>query len=205
MLRYSLASALKTMFPFFRMQLNTMWRASGNSLLCGHVRPLSSDSSTFPSAKPNALLSRCESTNSPAGCGRYQKWSVAASPDGGASESAPRPPRPAATSRRPLPRSRPRTGGESLVVVVSSCQPFRVEPNRGHSSIQTCLIAFSVSGFMPFSAASIIGDELRNQYPGYRPDTFRFRGRNRTVRPAHPLADIGFITICSFLWRAGEN
>jgi hypothetical protein len=61
------------MLPFFKMQLNTMWRASGNALLCGQVRPLSSDRNTFPSEKPNALLSRCESMNGPAGCGRYQK------------------------------------------------------------------------------------------------------------------------------------
>ena len=43
---------------------------------CGQVSPLSSDRKIFPSPKPNALLSRCESMYGPSGARRYQKCSV---------------------------------------------------------------------------------------------------------------------------------
>ena len=60
-LRYSLVRVAKRMFPFFKMQLKVMFLALGNSELCAQVRALSSDRTIFPSLKPKALLSRCES------------------------------------------------------------------------------------------------------------------------------------------------
>ena len=60
-LRYNLVRVAKRMFPFFKMQLKVMFFALGNAALCGHVLALSSDSKIFPSLKPKALLSRCES------------------------------------------------------------------------------------------------------------------------------------------------
>ena len=65
-----------------------------------HVWLLSSDRNTFPSAKPNDLFSRCESTNILPGWRRDQKWPVEGSSESSAPAVAPNALEPA-TSKPP--------------------------------------------------------------------------------------------------------
>ena len=59
--RNSLSRVANSTLPFFRMQLNVMFSASGESAVCGQVGRCPRTGKSSPSPNPKALLSRCES------------------------------------------------------------------------------------------------------------------------------------------------